>query len=80
MKPADWKMLGYIGLVLGFIFFIIGGWIWLNAEGYLGWSGWLEYFQYSNYPFPLFIIGIVLLVIGFAFNWRAQQESQDSTQ
>lgn len=74
MKAEDWKMIGYLGIVLGFLFFAIGGWIWLNVEGYMGWVGWLKYLEYRNYPITLFTLGIVFLIVGFTFIWRATEE------
>jgi len=76
MKPADWKMMGYIGLVLGILFLIGGGWIWLNVQGYLGWGGEYEYYAYRYYPMPLLIAGVILFVVGYAFVWRGVEEEK----
>ena len=79
MKPADWKMMGLIGVILGFIFLIGGAWIWLNVEGYMGWMASSDYWKYRGYSIPLLIGGFSLLVIGFAFFWRAGEEERKPT-
>jgi len=73
MRPADWKMVSNIGLILGIIFLIGGAWIWLNVEGYLGLSGELEYWKYRGYSIPLLIAGVSLFVIGYACKLREEE-------
>lgn len=80
MKAEDWNMIGYLGIALSLLFFTVGGWIWLNVEGYMGWGGWLKYFEYRTYPMPLFIIGVIFLIIGSAFVWRATEERKFETE
>jgi len=78
MKAADWRMFAYIGIGLGFLFLAIGGWIWLNVEGFMGWTAIWQYFEYRGYTLPLIIGGVVLLVVGLAFSWRAGEETRIS--
>ncbi len=76
MRSEDWKMMGYIGMVLGLIFLAGGAWIWLNVNYYFGTRGWIEYYDYRGYSFPLLISGIVLLVLGYVTNQRAEEEKK----
>lgn len=74
MKKTDYQLIGYIGAVLGAIF-LVGG---LFASTYYEIRQGLL-FSYAVYPYAqysgsLILAGIVLLVIGLAFLWRAKQE------
>ncbi len=72
MNSEDWRMVGSIGAILGFIFLGGGAWIWLNVEGYNGWRGIGDYYEYRGYSAPLIIAGVSFLVIGIAFQGRSQ--------
>lgn len=74
MKKSDFQLIGYIGVVLGTIL-LAGG---IFASSYYEVRGWFIYYEvypYAQYSVTLLISGIVLLVIGLAFLWRAKQES-----
>ena len=76
-------LIGFIGSLLktlGFIFSIGGGWIWLNAQNYLGLSGYLQYHTYSNYSIPLLIVGVTFLVIGLILDTLSQNKLKASSQ
>jgi lysylphosphatidylglycerol synthetase-like protein (DUF2156 family) len=73
LKKSDFQLVGYIGTVLGAIF-LVGG---IFAASYSEVRGWL--FPYTVYPYAqyaanLIVAGIILLVVGAAFLWRAEQE------
>lgn len=73
MKKSDFQLIGYIGVVLGAIF--LGGGIFASA--YYEVRGWLipyAVYPYAQYSVSLIVAGIILLVIGLAFLWRAKQE------
>lgn len=75
MKKSDFQLIGYIGVVLGAI--LLAGGIFASSY-YEVRGGWLIYYAvypYAQYSVTLLISGIVLLVIGLAFLWRAKQES-----
>ena len=74
MKKADFQLIGYIGIVLGVIF-IIGAILTqmpVYQETILG-GYWVTY-PYAKYTITFLVIGVILLVIGIAFYWRAKQE------
>jgi len=68
LKKSDFQLIGYIGTVLGVIFLVCG----IFAASYSEYLG--VYYPYAKYSVPLLTSGIVLLVIGLAFLWRATQE------
>jgi len=70
MKTEDWKLIAYIGLILGIVF-LVGAFI--TAQPHWA-SGIGTYYPYKDYAPPLAIAGIALLVIGMSFMWRAAQE------
>lgn len=72
MRSEDWKIMGNIGIVLGLIFLACGAWIWLNVN--FGWSALVQYYKYRGYSFPLFIIGIVLLFLGYVSKIRSIEQ------
>jgi hypothetical protein len=71
MEKADYQMIGYVGVVLGAILLLAG----IFAATYYEIRGWIiyySYYPYAQYSGSLIITGIVLLVIGAAFLWRAE--------
>jgi hypothetical protein len=71
MEKVDYQMIGYIGVVLGAILLLAG----VYAATYYEIRGFIIYYQYypyAKYSVGLIISGIVLLVIGAAFLWRAE--------
>jgi len=76
MKKSDFELIGHIGFVLGAIL-LTGG---TFASSYCEVRGWLIHYAvypYAQYSGTLLISGIVLLVIGLEFLWRAKQESSE---
>jgi hypothetical protein len=78
LKKTDFQLIGYIGTVLGAIF--LAGGIFAQTYYEIHRSSIIE-FYWKVYPYQkhagnLLIIGVVLLVIGLAFLWRAKQEEE----
>jgi uncharacterized membrane protein len=70
-------LIGYIGVVLGAIF--LGGGIFASVyyEVRRGLLFYYEVYPYAQYSGTLLVAGIILLVIGLAFLWRAKQEGSE---
>ena len=79
MKKSDFQLIGYIGTILG-AFFLVGG---VFAQMYyeVHRSPIIEFYwtvyPYQKYAGSLLIAGIVLLVIGLTFLWRAKQKERE---
>jgi len=74
LKKSDFELIGYIGTVLGALF-LVGGIIasvYYEVHHGLLWD--YAVYPYAQYSGSLLVAGIVLLVIGLAFLWRAKQE------
>ncbi|MCJ7430045.1 hypothetical protein MUO83_02360 [Candidatus Bathyarchaeota archaeon] len=76
MKKSDFQLIGYIGFVLGAL--LMGGGI-LGYNYYTDFHVWATIGghladQLAQDCLVLLVAGIVLLVIGLAFLWRAKQE------
>ena len=79
MKANDFRLVGYIGVVLGALL-LSGG---LFASSYYEVHTGLFNFStvvypYSQYAAGLVVSGLVLLVVGGVFLWRASQEVSSS--
>ena len=75
MLNSDWKMITTFGIVLGALF-LLGGLIayqyTVTYGGAIGLS--IPDYPYREYAVPLFLVGVVLLVIGFVTNQRGNEE------
>jgi hypothetical protein len=78
MKRSDFQLIGYVGTVLGALFLVSG----IFASVYFVVHRsliidyyWVEY-PYQKYAGSLLVAGIVLLVVGLGFLWRAKQEKE----
>ena len=72
MRSADWRVIGSIGIILG-VLLIVGGFIAYFYEE----QRWIFVVApYRDMAVPLFISGIVLLVVGYVSNTRAEEEKQ----
>jgi len=74
VKKADLQLIGYIGTILGVIFFTGGIFASNYYEVHEVWLIRYAVYPYAQYSGSLTLAGIVLLVIGLAFLWRAKQE------
>lgn len=74
MKKTDYQLIGYIGVVLGAIFLVGGLFASIYYETRQGLIWAYKLYPYAQYSGSLLVVGIVLLVIGLAFLWRAKQE------
>jgi len=77
MKKSDFQLIGYIGTVLG-AFFLFGGLFassYYEVHSYLFNLGSYAVYPYAQYSGSLIVAGIVLLVVGLAFLWRAKQDT-----
>jgi len=75
LKKSDFQLIGLIGTILGLLF-LFGG---MFASTYYEVRHGLFGYTYTEYPYTqysatLFVAGVVLLVVGLAFLWRASQE------
>jgi hypothetical protein len=75
MKKTDFQLIGYPGTILGILFLVSGGvtYYYQEVTNFLGIS--LVSYPYRQYTESLLVVGIVLLVFGLAFLWRAEQET-----
>jgi len=74
MKYEDWKYLGTICTVLGGLLLLGGAIAYIFPKTYSFWGlQWAEY-PYRDYAIPLFIFGVILLVIGIVTLDRAEKE------
>ena len=71
MKKSDFQLIGIIGTVLG-VLFLAGG---VFATVYFETTWIFVEYPYAKYAPSLLIAGIILLVVGVAFLWRASQEA-----
>jgi hypothetical protein len=78
LKKSDYQLIGYIGTFLGVILLIGGGFTALYHEDYNILSFTVSNYRYSQYSAPLLLAGIIFLVIGVGFLWRASQELEAS--
>jgi len=69
MKKADYQMIGYIGIVLTVVF-----WIGATLTHYYRESIGEFIYPLQGYTPNFIMAGIVFLVLGVAFLWRASQE------
>ena len=76
MQLSDWKMIRTITIVIGIITFVIGSYIWINFEGYMGLSAEFTARRYNEYIVPLVVVGISFLVIGLASHQRITTDSK----
>jgi len=77
MKKSDFQLIGYIGTVLGILLLVGAVATYSLANMYLRPSGYYDGKlgrAYLNYSVILCVAGLVSLVIGLAFLWRAKQE------
>lgn len=72
MKYADWRYLATICTVLGVILLIGGVITYVYSETWF----YLIYHPYRDYAIPLFIFGVVLLIIGVTSFGRAEEEKK----
>lgn len=73
MKKADFQLIGIIGTVLGVIF-LVGAFLTQMPVYQKTILGYWATYPYAKYTSTFLVIGVVLLVIGMAFLWRAEQE------
>jgi len=72
MRSADWKVIGSLGIILG-ILLLLGG---LFAYFYTEIRWFFVIAPYRDMAAPLIIVGVILLVVGFVSNARAQEEQK----
>lgn len=77
MKKYDFQLIGYIGVALGWICMLGGVFTSIYYVESQGLLWWYVVYPYADYTAPLFAIGVVSLVIGLAFLWRAKQEEKE---
>jgi uncharacterized membrane protein len=83
MKAKDYLFIAYLLMGIGAILFIAGGFIAVSIEKiiYNPWTGkvWRVEYPYMMTGFSIFFLGIILIVIGVVFYWRAEEEKKEST-
>jgi len=72
MKKSDFQMIGGIGTVLGAIFIASGLFATFYYEVRSNWFYAFKVYPYGQYGFSLLVVGVILLVVGLAFLWRAE--------
>ena len=76
-KRSDFQLIGYIGTVLGALFLVGGVFAYSCSETHCNViipTFCTTEYPYREYAAGLLVAGVVLLVVGLAFLWRAEQE------